>query len=104
MDKKRIEEAIKILDNISNSIKESSEMGQALEAALVSLEKQIPKTPSIEGDGYAPDGTFVFDEWLCPNCDSRYEIDYEDYEYCPNCGQHIKKIEFQEYEAEQEDE
>ena len=61
MDKKRISEAIEILDKISNSVKESSELGQALEAALYSLEKQLPKMPSIEGDGYAPDGTFVYD-------------------------------------------
>lgn len=44
------------------------------------VEKQKPKTPDYEGDGYGPDGTFVFDEWLCPNCCSRYEIDYDDYD------------------------
>lgn len=36
-----VKEAIKILDNASNSIKESSELGQALEIALVNLEKRI---------------------------------------------------------------
>ena len=46
-----VQEAIKILDNISNSIKESSELGQALEIALVSLEKQIPKKPVKTLDG-----------------------------------------------------
>lgn len=53
------------------------------------LEKQISKKRTYEGDGYAPDGTFVWDEWLCPNCGSRYEVDYDDYAYCPNCGQKI---------------
>lgn len=58
-------------------------------AAIGALEKQIPKKPTYEGDGYAPDGTFVWDEWLCPNCGSKYEADYDDYDCCPNCGQKI---------------
>ena len=39
--------------------------------------------------GLAPDGSLVFDEWICPCCNSRYEVDYDEYEYCPNCGQKI---------------
>ena len=57
--------------------------------AIQALGKQIPKKPTYEGDGYAPDGTFIWDEWLCPSCGKRYEIDYDDYDYCPNCGQKI---------------
>lgn len=53
------------------------------------VEKQRAKGPTYAGDGYAPDGTFVWDEWLCPRCGSRFEIDFDDYDYCPNCGQHI---------------
>lgn len=63
---------------------------------LNALEKQLPKQPTYEGDGYAPDGTFIFDEWLCPNCGSRYEVDYDDYSYCPNCGQRIDREEEEE--------
>ncbi len=55
----------------------------------MTLEKQIPKKPTYEGDGYAPDGTFIYDTWICPCCDKRYEVDYDDYDYCPNCGQKI---------------
>jgi rubredoxin len=62
-------------------------------------EKQIPKTPNIEGDGYA-DGHHVYDTWICPNCETDYEIDYDDYDYCPKCGQAINKSVF---EGEQED-
>ena len=61
----------------------------ALEMGIRALEKQVPKKPTYDGDGYAPDGTFVWDEWLCPCCGSRYEVDYDDYGYCPNCGQKI---------------
>ena len=48
-----------------------------------------PKKPTYEGDGYAPDGTFVYDTWECPNCGEYYEVDYDDYDYCPKCGQKI---------------
>ena len=59
------------------------------EECRAAVEKQTAKTPTYEGDGYAPDGTFVWDEWLCPHCGSRFEVDYDDYGYCPNCGQKI---------------
>lgn len=52
-------------------------------------ERDTAKKPIYEGDGYAPDGTFVWDEWLCPNCGTRYEVDYDEYDCCPNCGQRI---------------
>lgn len=64
--------------------------------AIEALEKQLPKKPTYEGDGYAPDGTFIWDEWLYPNCDSRYDVDYDDYSYCPNCGQRIDRDEEEE--------
>ena len=55
-----------------------------MEMIVQALEKQIPKKPT-----YAPDGTFVFDEWICPCCGNRYEVDYDDYDHCPNCGQKL---------------
>ena len=60
-----------------------------LEEVREAVEKQHPKTPTWDGDGYAPDGTFVWDEWKCPRCGTRYEVEYDDYDYCPNCGQRI---------------
>lgn len=59
------------------------------------LEKQIDKKPALEGDGYA-DGNLVYDTWICPNCEKHYEVDYDDYDYCPNCGQKIDKSVFVE--------
>lgn len=58
--------------------------------AIDALKKQIPKKPSVEGDGES-DGQIVYDTWICPCCDKRYEIDYDVYDYCPNCGQHIDR-------------
>lgn len=56
------------------------EIGVAIEA----LEKQIPKTPEFVADGYA-DGMLVYDTWICPCC----ETEYEEYDFCPKCGQKI---------------
>ena len=61
---------------------------KANEIAIHALEKQIPKKPTYEGDGYS-DGHLVYDTWICPLCEKRYEVDYDDYDYCPNCGQKL---------------
>ena len=62
---------------------------EALDVAIQALEKQIPQKTTYDGDGYAPDGTFVWDEWICPCCGTRYEVEYDDYDYCPYCGQRL---------------
>lgn len=67
----------------------SKVLRDAVDVAIQALEKQIPKKPTYDGDGYAPDGTFVWDEWICPCCGTRYEVDYDEHDFCPNCGQKI---------------
>lgn len=59
-----------------------------VEECREAAEKQRAKKPNLEGDGYA-DGHMVYDTWICPCCGISYEIDYDDYKYCPDCGQHI---------------
>ena len=54
-------------------------------------EKQKVKKVSYEGDGYS-DGEMVYDTWICPNCSESYEVGFDEYEYCPNCGQHIDRL------------
>lgn len=66
--------------------------GEEMDIAIKALEKQITKKPNIEGDGYA-DGQLVYDTLICPCCEKHYEIDYDNYDYCPNCGQHIDRSE-----------
>lgn len=56
--------------------------------AVKNLDKRVPKVPDIYGDGY-DDGALIFDSWKCPNCEKSYELDYDKYDYCPNCGQAI---------------
>ena len=110
MDEKKVRKAIqmlriekkeckKLLDFHGNKQWNSGILRRKIEdcnTAIEALEKQLPKKPTYEGDGYAPDGTFIWDEWLCPNCGSVYEVDYDDYSYCPNCGQRIDREEEEE--------
>lgn len=59
-----------------------------LEELRDAIEKQRAKKPDFEGDGYA-DGHLVYDTWICPCCGKHYEVDYDDYDFCPNCGQKL---------------
>lgn len=61
----------------------------SIEEVREAVDKQNAKKPDYEGDGYASDGSFVWDTWVCPKCETKYEVDYDDYDYCPNCGQRI---------------
>lgn len=81
-----IDESIKFAKE--NVLVYTSEMAEFKVLAIEALEKQIPKSPDYEGDGYA-DGELVYDTWICPSCGERYEVYYDDYKYCPECGQAI---------------
>lgn len=59
-----------------------------LKSLLEAREKQKAKRPYYEGDGYS-DGHLVYDTWICPCCGKHYEVDYDDYDFCPACGQCI---------------
>ena len=61
------------------------------EMAIQALEKQMPKIPNVWGDGYDDKGNMIYDMYSCPNCGKNYEIDYDHYEYCPKCVQHMDK-------------
>lgn len=76
-------------------IRKSDSEWEAVNMAIEALEKQIPQKPNVEGDGYA-DGVLIYDTWICPHCEIRYEIDYDDYAYCPNCGQAIDRSDIPE--------
>lgn len=77
-------EAIEIRKNPTFKDVDNEELSKCIDEAL---EKQIPKKPTFEGDGYADDGELMYDTWICPCCEKDYELDYEEYEFCPNCGQ-----------------
>ena len=100
MNEKKVREAIELIKSKIRILEKLENYGSAIEerkkkhiglynTAIEALEKQLPKKPNFEGDGYAPNGTFVYDTWECPNCGECYEVDYDDYDYCPKCGQKI---------------
>lgn len=60
-----------------------------VEECLEAREKQKGKKPNIWGDGYDDKGNMVYDMYDCPGCGKSYEIGYDDYRYCPECGQSI---------------
>ena len=82
------EEAKAIMGNLVYLYRLSGDRLLAWDMAIEALEKQIPEIPDYEGDGYA-DGFLVYDTWICPCCGRHYEVDYDDYKYCPECGQRI---------------
>lgn len=61
----------------------------AFDVAIEACEKQTPKKPNFEGDGYDENGYLIYDTWICPCCEEEYEVDYEEHKHCPNCGQAI---------------
>ena len=69
-------------------------------AVQFAIDKQTPQTPNIWVDGYS-DGELVYDMYDCPNCGKHYELDYEQYDYCSNCGQ---KLDWTVLEGEDVDE
>ena len=58
------------------------------EECRAAVEKQTARRPDYEGDGYA-DGHLVYDTWICHCCGKHYEVDYDNYNYCPDCGQKL---------------
>lgn len=101
MNEKKVREAIELIKSKIRILEKLENYGSAIEekkkkhielynTAIEALEKQLPKKPTLEGDGYDPEGNIILDEWLRPNCNTRYEVDYDRYFYCPNCGQKIK--------------
>lgn len=100
MNEKKVREAIELIKQEIQTLEDLGEVVSIIEekkkkhielynTAIKALEKQLPKKPNFSGDGYAPDGTFVYDMWECPCCGEEYEVDYDEYDYCPNCGQRL---------------
>lgn len=82
-----IDEAHRMAITAIEEVQQYWEIG-TVEECREAVEKQKAKKPNLEGDGYA-DGHMVYDTWICPCCGISYEVDYDDYKYCPDCGQRI---------------
>lgn len=79
-----------VLVSILEELQKYQKIGTA-EEFKNETERQKPKIPNIWGDGYDNDGNIIYDMYDCPNCGKSYEIAYDDYKYCPECGQRIDR-------------
>lgn len=70
-------------------LKDYEESGLDPEEACRLKERDTAKKPDYEGDGYDNEGNIIYDTWICPNCEEYYEVDYDDYDFCPKCGQRL---------------
>ena len=85
----------RVRDNFVQNLAENAYLNmcttEEMNIVISALEKQMPKKPDYEGDGYDENGNLIYDTWICPNCGKHYEVDYDDYDFCPDCGQAIDK-------------
>lgn len=51
--------------------------------------------PEIVWDGYDPDEEPVAYAWRCPRCRKNYDIEFDEYNCFPNCGQKIDRSEIE---------
>lgn len=86
------EEAIAVFDKMLKRYAwaEDNKSVQAIKIAKECIEKQMPKKPDFECDGYDENGFIILDTWICPCCEEWYETDYDVHKHCPNCGQAIE--------------
>lgn len=70
---------------------------------LRDLVNRATKTkPEYWSDSVEEDGQIIFDHWNCPNCHHEFELDYEQHDFCPYCGQAIDWDNEEEEEDEEE--
>ena len=72
---------------LRTKISKSNNFKQCGKIAIEALEKQIPKKPDLEGDGYDENGELIYDTGYCPNCHHEFEVYYDATKHCPECGQ-----------------
>lgn len=90
----KIREILKVImirENLDGKASDDvKELEFDFDRATKALEKQIPKKPEYEADGYA-DGELVYDYAKCPICGHDFEYGINDWgcEYCSDCGQKL---------------
>lgn len=83
-----LQEALDMGLNALEEIRQYSEIGTVAECREA-REKQKAKNPDFWSNGYTDDGQLVYDMYDCPGRGESFEVDYDKYDYCPNCGQKL---------------
>ena len=85
------QEAIEIIKYASAFNSDNSPLTKALDMAIEALERQIPKKPDYEADGYDENGNLIYDYAKCPICGHDFEEGINDWNcgYCSDCGQSL---------------
>lgn len=79
------EDWIKYRNNATKYLEQYSQYATR-KAVQIAIDKQIPQTPDLWGDGYS-DGKLVYDMYDCPSCGKSFELYYEQTKCCKECGQ-----------------
>lgn len=67
------------------------EMSYDIDALQELVDRDTPKKVSYEGDGYDDKGDLIYDTAICPTCERKFEVDYDEHSnYCPSCGKRIE--------------
>lgn len=85
------QQAIETIKYASAFNRDNSPLTIALNVAIEALEKQIPRKPDYEADGYDENGNLIYDYAKCPICGHDFEYDINDWgcNYCSDCGQKL---------------
>lgn len=91
--RQNIQFAIETLSELRDERDKADEVKLAINIAIGAMKQfddklLTPKKPTYEDESIS-DGRLVYDTWICPCCGKVYELDYDDYKHCPECGQAI---------------
>lgn len=76
------------INRLYERLAEYEDTGLTPEQIMELKARDTPKEAIYEAYGDQGDGEDP-DAWICPNCGAKYEVDYDDYDFCPDCGQMI---------------
>ena len=79
------QEAIKRLQYEGPAREYHSNINEVFDMAIEALEKQIPKKPDFEGDGYW-NGELVYDTWICPSNQQQLDRQHNSNCICSRIG------------------
>ena len=60
------------------------------------VKKEIHEKPKLIARDGCDDDEIIYDLWVCPCCREYYRLSWDQYDYCPKCGQHIDRLEIEE--------